>query len=75
MASEPTQTTRNMTDAQREYERKRAKKAGLSLEKWLDQKQKQAAAAAAPLSTKPVRKPGLLSRLLDRAHQPLKKKP
>ncbi|WP_254070389.1 hypothetical protein [Acidisphaera sp. L21] len=63
-----------MTDAQREYERKRAQKAGLSLEKWLDQKQRQAQAAT-PTAAKPARKPGLLSRLLDRAHEPLKKKP
>ena len=62
-----------MTDAQREYERKRAQKAGMSLDKWLDQKQKQAIEAA-PKSVKPQRKPGLLSRLLDRAHEPLKKK-
>ena len=62
-----------MTDAQREYERKRAQKAGMSLDKWLDQKQRQAVAAA-PKAAKPQRKPGLLSRLLDRAHEPLKKK-
>ncbi len=62
-----------MTDAQRDYERKRAQKAGMSLEKWLDQKTKQAQAAAPP-GAKPARKPGLISRLLDRAHQPLKKK-
>ena len=62
-----------MTDAQREYERKRAQKAGMSLDKWLDQKQKQAVETA-PKPTKPQRKPGLLSRLLDKAHEPLKKK-
>jgi hypothetical protein len=42
MASE-SRSTRQMTDAQREYERKRAVKAGMSLDKWLDQKQKQVA--------------------------------
>ncbi len=63
-----------MTDAQRDYERKRAQKAGMSLEKWLDQKTKQAQVAT-PQTAKPARKPGLISRLLDRAHQPLKKKP
>jgi hypothetical protein len=72
MASE-SRSTRQMTDAQREYERKRAVKAGMSLDKWLDQKQKQVAEAA-PKPAKPARKPGLLSRLLDRAHEPLKKK-
>ena len=63
-----------MTDGQREYERKRAQKLGLTLDKWLDQKQKQSQVAS-PAPAKPERKPGLLSRLLDRAHQPLKKKP
>lgn len=62
-----------MTDAQRDYERKRAEKAGMSLDKWLGQKQKQAVAAA-PKSAETPRKKGLLSRLLDRAHEPLKKK-
>ena len=73
MATEPRPTARVMTDAQRDYERKRAAKAGMSLDKWLDQKQKQAIADA-PKVAKPARKKGLLSRLLDRAHEPLKKK-
>ena len=64
--------SRTMTDAQREYERKRAQRAGMSLEKWLDAKQKQAQAAL-PKTTKPTRKPGLLSRLMERANRPLKK--
>ena len=38
--------TRTLTDGQRAYEAKRAAKAGMSLEKWLVEKQKQAAAAA-----------------------------
>ncbi len=62
-----------MTDAQRDYERKRAEKAGMSLDKWLGQKQKQTVAAA-PKAVVPPRKKGLLSRLLDKAHEPLKKK-
>ena len=49
-----------MTDAQRDYERKRAAKAGMSLDKWLGQKQKQAEAEA-PKVAKPARKKGLLS--------------
>ncbi len=73
MAKPTAPTARPMTDAQREYERKRAQKAGLTLDKWLDQKPKQTEAAA-PKPPKPARKPGLFSRLLDRAHQPLKKK-
>ncbi len=63
--------SRLMTDGQRAYERKRAERAGMSLEKWLDAKQKQAQAAM-PKSTKPPRKPGLLSRLIERANRPLK---
>lgn len=61
-----------MTEAQREYERKRAQRAGMSLEKWLDGKQKQAQAAL-PKGAKPGRKPGLFSRLIERANKPLKK--
>ena len=69
MATNPP-ITRPMTEAQRDYERKRAEKAGLSLDKWLQQKQ---APEAAAKPAKPARPPGLLSRLIDRAHQPLKK--
>ena len=68
----PNATLRTMTEAQREYESKRAQKAGMSLDKWLDQKQKQHVAEA-PKPPKPVKPAGLLTRLLDRAHQPLKK--
>ncbi len=72
MATETQPTPRTMTDAQREYERKRAEKAGMSLDKWLAAKQRQAEAAL-PKPPKPERKPGLFSRLLERANQPLKK--
>ncbi len=60
-----------MTDAQREYERKRAQKAGMTLDKWLEQKAKQAQVAA-PKHAQPERKPGLFSRLIERANRPLK---
>ena len=65
-----------MTEAQRAYEAKRAAKAGVSLEKWLaakrrDQQQEAAARAAAAVATKPAKKTGLLSRLIDRAHKPI----
>ena len=72
MAIEQRTAARSMSDAQRDYETKRAQKAGMSLEKWLEQKQKQVVAAK-PKPAKPERKPGLFSRLLDRANQPLKK--
>lgn len=64
--------TKRMTDGQRAYEQKRAAKAGKSLDTWLDQKRKQqenAAKQAAP--PEPPKKPGLIRRLLDRAHKPL----
>ena len=57
-----------MSAGQRAYEAKRAAKKGQSLGKHLAEKAK----TAAPLAPKPVKKPGLFARLLDRAHQPLK---
>ena len=70
-----------MTEAQRAYEAKRAAKAGLSLEQWLERKRKAAAAgereAAAAggkkreAATAASKKPGLLARLLERAQKPL----
>ena len=71
-ADAPKPGQRKMTDAQREYERKRAQKAGMSLDKWLDAKQRQAEAAQ-PKPAKPPRKPGLFSRLIERANKPLQK--
>lgn len=63
---------KSMSTAQRAYEQKRAAKAGKSLDSWLDQKQKrqtEATKSAAP--PPPPKKPGFISRLLDRAHKPL----
>ncbi len=68
---------RKMTDAQRAYEAKRAAKAGMSLEKWLADKDRRAAAdareaaAAAPKVAEATRKPGFFGRLLERAQKPL----
>jgi len=63
---------KTLTPAQRAYEQKRAAKAGKSLESWLDAKQKRAATEAKPAGPPPKpKKPGLISRLLDRAHKPL----
>jgi hypothetical protein len=70
-------TTRTLTEGQRAYEAKRAAKAGVTLDKWLSSKQRQQEADAraklkvAAEAAKPVKKRGLLSRLLDRAHKPL----
>ena len=72
--SEKQAPAEKMTDAQRAYEAKRAAKAGMSLDKWLDTKRRQQAAEqrAQEKSTVPKKKPGLLSRLIDRGHKPLK---
>lgn len=67
-------TPKQMTPAQRAYEEKRAAKAGMSLDKWLDAKRRaqveeaRAAEAAKPRPAKPA---GFLSKLLERAHKPL----
>ena len=64
--------TNTMTAAQRAYEEKRAKKAGKSLDAWLTEKQKREAAAKQPAAAAVApKKPGLISRLLDRAHKPI----
>jgi hypothetical protein len=69
---------RKMSEGQRAYEAKRARKAGVSLERWLDQKAKEAAAerAATPKTQQPEaaaekKKPGFLARLLEKAQKPL----
>jgi hypothetical protein len=68
-------TTRTLTDGQRAYEARRAAKAGMSLEKWLEAKERQQRADAREKergdAPKKAKKPGLISRLLDRAHRPL----
>ena len=74
MPKPPPPAARTLTEGQRDYERKRAQKAGMSLDKWLEQKAKQVVAAA-PKPAKPERKPGLFSRLIERANQPLKGQP
>lgn len=65
-----------MSEGQRAYEAKRAAKAGMSVDRWLEQKRRADAAdlaarsrAAAPPT--PEKRPGLFKRLLDRAHKPL----
>jgi hypothetical protein len=67
-----------LSDGQRAYEARRAAKAGMSLEKWLADKERRAKAeaaeamrATAPEPAKPAKKPGFLSRLLERAQKPL----
>ena len=69
--------TKQMTQGQRAYEAKRAAKAGVSLDKWMDQKARERAAEekarekAASKAAEPAKKPGFLSRLMERATKPL----
>jgi len=68
----------DLTEGQRAYEARRAAKAGMTLEKWLVEKEKRAKAEAAEetreaqAERKEPEKKGWFSRLLDKAHQPLK---
>ncbi len=67
---------KTLSEGQRAYEARRAAKAGMSLERWLDSKQRQQEAAEearrkAAEPPKPAKPPGLLSRLIERAHKPL----
>ncbi len=67
-------TARVLTEGQRAYEAKRAAKAGMSLEKWLASKQREAAKAAdvaRKAEVKPAKKPGFFGRLIEKAHKPL----
>jgi hypothetical protein len=71
-----TKKPRTLGEGQRAYEAKRAEKAGMSLEKWLSSKQRQLEAETlarekAVEPVKPAKKPGFLSRLLERAQKPL----
>lgn len=68
---------RKMTEAQRAYEAKRAAKAGLTLERWLERKERaaagerDAAAKPRPAAADGKGKPGFLARLLEKAQKPL----
>lgn len=69
--------TKPMTEGQRAYEAKRAAKAGVSLDKWMGQKDRERIAeekarAKQAVVQAPPKPPGLISRLLTRAHKPLK---
>jgi hypothetical protein len=68
-------TQKTLTEGQRAYEAKRAAKAGVSLEKWLSSKQREQEAETRARkkveAVKPPKKPGLFSRLLERAQRPL----
>lgn len=67
-----------LTEGQRAYEAKRAAKAGLSLDKWLAEKERlrradeDAAAKLAQAAAKEAAPKGWFGRLMDRAHKPIK---
>lgn len=69
---------RQLSPGQRAYEERRAKKAGMSLEKWLARKEKERAAEAekaqkaAAVKPEAPKKPGFFQRLLEKAERPLK---
>jgi hypothetical protein len=68
--------TKQMSSGQRAYEAKRAAKAGMSLEKWLNAKERERVDAerARMEAARPPpehKKPGFFGRLLERAHKPL----
>jgi len=71
------QMPKPMTEGQRAYEAKRAAKAGMSLDKWLANKEREAQAEArarekaAKEAAEPPKKPGFFSRLLEKASKPL----
>ena len=74
-ADAPPATTKSaaaMSAGKAAYEQRRAAEAGLSLEAWLKKKARDAATVSAPPPSKPPARKGLLTRLLDRAHKPLK---
>jgi hypothetical protein len=62
---------KKLTKGQLAYEQERAKQAGKSLDDWLKVKAKTAAVEAKKAAPKPAKKPGLFSRLLDKAHKPI----
>jgi len=64
-----------MSEGQRAYETRRAAKAGMSLEKWLDSREKEKEAEVRareqPAERPKPKKPGLFSRLMEKAQKPL----
>jgi hypothetical protein len=66
---------KKLSEGQLAYETKRAAKAGVSLERWLDMKARQQQAEAGKQvrteRRKPAKMPGFLSRLIERAQKPL----
>ena len=75
--SQTVKSPKTLTEGQRAYEARRAAKAGMSLDRWLAAKERdrlaeEKAKAKAVEAAKPSKPPGLIRRLLDRAHKPLR---
>lgn len=66
-----TSMSKTLSKGQLAYEQERAKKAGKSLDDWLKAKAKAEAEEARKAAPKVEKKPGLFSRLLEKAHKPL----
>ena len=66
-----TTTAPKLSKGQLAYEQERARKAGKSLDEWLKHKAKLEAEAAKAAAPTPAKKPGFITRLLDKAHKPL----
>ena len=69
-------TPQTMSEGQRTYEAKRAAKAGMSLDKWMqlkrrDKEAEEKARLKATAPPPPPKKPGFFGRLLERAQKPL----
>jgi hypothetical protein len=64
-------TPKKLSKGQLAYEQERAKKAGKSLEEWMKAKARAEAAEAKKTAPKIEKKPGLFSRLLEKAHKPI----
>ena len=66
---------KKLSEGQLAYETKRAAKAGVSLERWLEMKTRQQQADARKQARaeqpKAAKAPGFLSRLIERAQKPL----
>lgn len=66
-----TTNTKTLSKGQLAYEQERARKAGKSLDEWLKQKARADAEIAKKATPKLPKKPGIFSRLLDKAHKPI----
>ncbi len=65
---------KTLTEGQRAYEARRAAKAGMSLDKWLAEKDRLARREAREreaAKVKPAKPPGFFARLIEKAHKPL----